>query len=348
MAKLYVGLDVSDRTTSICVVNGRGTVLCEAEAPSTPDDIAAVLVPYKRSIEAVALEAGTLSRWLHDGLTDRGFTTRCLDAAHAHGALRVQRDKTDRNDAFGLAQVVRSGWVKIAHIRSDQATRWRLALIVRAAMVRKGVDIEHMLRQSLKAFGIRLGAGQRSSFEDRLRAALGTDPLMKAMLSGVLRVRAQIIKECAAMQARIAELAQRDDVCQRLMSVPGVGPLTALMFRACIDDPSRFRNSRVVGAYFGLTPRRRQSGQSDWSGSISKRGDKLMRALLCSSAGSLMRVRADSRLKIWAQGLAKRTKPGVARVAVARKICVMMHTIWVTNARFDPGIATPAVVAADG
>lgn len=185
MAKLYVGLDVSNQTTAICAIDGRGSTVFEAQSDSSPDAIAAVLAPFKRSIQAVALETGALSRWLHDGLIERGYVARCLDASHVHAALRIQRDKTDQKDAVGIAHVLRTGWIKVAHVRSEQSSRWRLALLVRASLVRKGVDLEHMLRQSLKVFGIRLGPGKRSSFEERLRLALGSDPLMKAMLSGV-------------------------------------------------------------------------------------------------------------------------------------------------------------------
>ena len=335
MAKLYVGLDVSNLTTAICIVDGRGSVVLESTSDTSPTGIVAALQPHRKSVVAVGLEAGVLAGWLTKGLAEHGYAVTCLDTAHAHGVLRVERHKTDRNDARGLARLMRTGWVKSAHIRSPEATRLRFALVLRASMVRKAVDLEHLLRQCVKVFGIQVGRGPRDAFEERLRVAIGGDPLLKTLVGGVLRSRALLMKECDKLSRRLEHRARSDEVCSRLMTVPGVGPYTALMFRACVDDPARFRRSDAVGVYFGLTPRRRQSGEKDGFGSISKLGDVYMRTLLCTSAMALLRSKGDSNIQKWGRALARRKKPGVAKVAVARKLATVLHRIWISGEQFN-------------
>ncbi|MBT9444113.1 MAG: IS110 family transposase [Hyphomonadaceae bacterium] len=335
MAKLYVGLDVSDATTSICVIDAAGAIVIETVVDTTPDAIAAALKPYRTRIAVLGHEAGALSQWLHKGLVSVKLPVRCLDAAHAHAALAAQRHKTDRNDALGIARMVRAGWGRDAWVRSPEAARLRTALVFRRTLKRKVNDLEHCIRQSYKSFGVKVGAVGHGRFAERLRTAVQSDPVLSELAEAILRARDALLREHDALDKRLQAEAADDGVCQRLMTVPGIGPITALTFKATVDDPARFAKSRNVGVYFGLTPRRRQSGAHEGSGSISKRGDIAMRSLLCSSARIFLRSRRDSRLKSWGLALAGRTKKSVAWVAVARRLGAVLHRIWVTGGEFE-------------
>ncbi|KAF0174905.1 MAG: transposase IS110 family protein [Alphaproteobacteria bacterium] len=338
MSKLYIGLDVSNALTSICAIDQAGEIAFELKVASDPDAIAAALRPHKRKIVVVGHEAGSLSQWLHVGMIRHRLPVRCLDSSHAHAALKAQRHKTDRNDALGIARIVKSGWVRDAHIRSPRSAQLRMALIMRRTLQRKIIDLELCLRQSVKVFGVKVGASNRKDFADKLRGAIGDDKLLQAIVHGVLRGRAALYEEFILVERELVKVAESDDVCRRLMTVPGVGPITALWFKATVDDPTRFGRSRLLGVYFGLTPRRRQSGEHDGRGSISKRGDPSVRSLLCFCAGSVLRAKAPSRLKLWAVALRKRASYGQTCVAVARKVCAILHRIWISGGVFDPGL----------
>lgn len=341
MSKLYIGLDVSNLLTSVCAIDEHGDIAFELSVASDPDAIAEALKPHRRKIAVIGHEAGSLSQWLHKGLSRHRLPIRHLDAGHTHAALAAQRHKTDRNDALGIARIVKSGWVKDAHVRSAESARLRMALILRRNVQRKIVDLEICLRHSVKVFGIRLGATSRKRFAETLLESIGDDRLLQAMVHGVLRARAALLEEFTLIERELTRIAETDEVCRRLMTVPGVGPISALSFKAAVDDPTRFRKSRSVGVYFGLTPRRRQSGEHDGSGPISKRGDKMVRTLLCFGAGAILRSKKPSRLQMWGKALLNRANWGHACVALARRMCAILHRIWISGRIFDPGVATP-------
>jgi transposase len=343
MSKLYIGLDVSNALTSVCAIDENGEIVFESKVDSAPDSIADALKPYRKKIEVIGHESGALSQWIHKGLLSRSMPVRCLDAAHTRSALGAQRHKTDRNDALGIAQIVRSGWVKDAHIRSTDAARLRMAIVLRSGLRRKAVDLEICLRQCVKVFGIRLGPTTKANFSEKLEEAIGDNTLLAALIGGVLRARAALLEECAAIDRQLTRTAAADPVCRRLMTAPGVGPITALSYKAMIDDPARFKKSRSVGVYFGLTPSRRQSGEHDGRGGISKRGDKMMRSLLCLSASLLLRGKKKSRLQAWGLSIKYRSGPSVAYVAVARKLCAILHRLWINGGDFEL-LADPAIL----
>ena len=240
------------------------------------------------------------------------------------------RNKTDRNDARGLAHILRTGWFRPVHIKSDESYRMRLLLTARRNMKRKFLDIENTVRHSLKAFGIRLGQVSRGRFEAKVRALLADDPVLTGMVEGLLKVRAVLWTEYCALHKLLVKIVSRDEVCRRFLCVPGVGPVTALSFRASVDDPHRFLKSRTVGAHFGLTPKRWQSGTSiDQGGHISKRGDGEVRTALYESANALLTLlRRPDPLKSWGKKIAKKRGHKAACVAVARKLAVIMHAMW--------------------
>jgi transposase len=335
-------LDVSTRKTAICVISTDGEILLETETATEPASISAALKPFRKRIAKMGHETGALSPWLHKELQRAGFPIVCLEALHTRALLAGQRNKTDRNDAFGIAQILRAGWYKTAHVKSNEAHRLRLLLTHRRALKRKAVDLENGLRQTLKAFGVRLHATGRYQMEAAVTEATQHDRLLHDLSMAMLRSRDALLEECKAMDDVIKRLAERDEVCRRLMTMPGVGAMTSLAFRAALDDPERFRRSRDVAAYFGLTPARFQSGDQDFQGRISKRGDGEVRALLYEAAMSmLIRSKAHSALKAWGLRLAKKRGLKRACVAVARRIATVLHRMWLDGTEFRWTKAAP-------
>lgn len=331
----FAGLDVSTRTTSVCVISEDGEVLLETSVTTDPDAIAAALRPWRPTLKTVGHETGSLSPWLHKELQRRGLPVICLEALHTRALLAGQRNKTDQADALGIAQILRAGWFKTVHVKSDEAHRMRILLAHRRNLKRKGLDLENTLRHTLKAFGVRLHSTGRGGMAAAVREATSHDPLLTDLAEGMLRARDVLLSEFERLNRMVRDLALADAVCRRLMSVPGVGPVTALAFKAAVDDPRRFRRSRTLGAHFGLTPRRYQSGETDISGRISKRGDGEVRTLLYEAAMSmLVRTRSHSALKAWGLRLAKTRGLKRACVALARKLATVLHRMWLDDVDF--------------
>jgi transposase len=334
MGAFYAGLDVSDATTAVCIIDADGKVVAEDAVDTTPLAIARALAPYKRVLEKVGQESGSKGIWLHKELTKRRYPMVCMDARVAHGALSTQRNKTDKNDARGLAQVLRNGWYTPAHIKSEESYRLRLLLTHRRALKRKAISLELVLRGSVKPLGavVEKAKGELT-LKQRKR---GADPLVALLADTMIRARTALLREVKRLDEMIVKMAKKDPVCRRLMTVPGVGPLTALTFRAAIDDPERFKSSRNVAAHFGLTPRRFQSGQMDIKGKISKMGDESVRTALYEAAMVLLCVsKSPCRLRQWGLRLKKLKGTKRAAIAVARKLAVIMHRMWLTGRDFD-------------
>lgn len=333
MSTFYAGLDVSQETTSICVVDHQGSVILETVAPTTPAAIAAALKPHRRVLAKVAHETGSYTPWLHQELLRRRLPVICLDARQTRAALRAQRNKTDRNDARDIAKIVALGFDARAYVKSIEAYRLRLLLTYRRVMHRKAHDLEYALRMSVKAFGEHVKRkGDAILTSGRARK----DPFVAKLNEALMRARLHVLAEAKALDELVETASAKDPVCRRLMTVPGVGPVTALTFRAAIDDPTRFPSSRLVGAHFGLTPRRFQSGKVDLQGGISRYGDDDVRAALYDAAFVMLTVvRKPSGLKRW--GMRLREKRGVkyATVACARKLAVILHRMWITETDFD-------------
>ena len=335
----YVGLDVSLKEVSICVVDGDGNVLNRASVPTEPDTIAEYLAQKAPHVERVVHESGILATWLTRELERRGIPITCLDARMAHKALSARLNKSDKADAEGLAQLARTGWFTKVHIRSETSDKVRALTAARERLIRMRKDLEAHVRGVLKTFGIRMGpvlkAQHRQGFRDQLAEAGSTDPMLDLVAQTMIPIHKKLCASAEALGDELMHVAKQSTLARRLMSVPGVGPLVALNFIATIDDASRFRRSTDVGAFLGLTPRRYQSGEIDRSGRISKCGDAEMRRLLVSAATSLMtQVRRFSPLKSWAIRLSARKGFKKAAVATARKIAVILHAIWRDGTEF--------------
>ena len=335
MGQHYVGLDVSLETTSVCVLDEAGAVVWRGKVASTPEAIAAAVRVRAPQVERIGLETGPLCTWHWHALRQAGLPVVCLDARHAKAALSMQLNKTDANDAHGLAQIVRTGWYREVAVKRLDDHRVRALLSSRAQLVDLRRDLGTKTRGLLKTFGRVVGKVGERGYEARVRELAAGEAGLEEAVSALLAVRERLEQQIRALDERILELARRSDACRRLTTIPGVGTLTALSFVAAVGDPSRFRKSSTVGAYFGLTPRRHQSGETDYDGEISRCGDVLTRTYLFEAAGVLLaRVARWSALKAWGRRLAKRVGGKKARVAPARKLAVLMHRVWVGGTEF--------------
>ncbi len=327
--ELYVGMDVSLKETSICVVDGSGEIVSEGTVISEPAAIAAFIEAKAGSALRIGLETGPTTTWLWHELRALGLPVICIDARHAKAALSLQINKSDRNDAVGLARIMQCGWYKEVQVKSVSCHEIRAVLNARAQLVKIKRDLENQIRGLLKNLGLVIGKAGGSVFRHRVEELLGRHGLLWEAVRPLLEVREKVRREIAALYRKLLDLARNDADSRRSMTVPSIGPITALAFRAAIDEPARFRRSRSVGAYVGLTPRRYASGEVDWSGRISKCGDRMLRTYLFEAAGVLLtRVPQWCKLKAWGHRLWKRIGLKKAKVAVARKLAVILHRMW--------------------
>jgi transposase len=331
----YAGLDVSVKETSVCIVNKAGKVIREVKVATKPAAILAALTQDALAIERIGLEAGPLSQWLYSALAEAGLPVICVETRHMKAALSAQINKSDRNDARGIAQMMRVGLYRPVHVKTLASQKQRMLLTSRRLLQSKALDIENDLRGTLRNFGLKLGLVGAVKFEDRVRELLADHPDLAAIVEPLLIARRVLREQLGVLHRQLLEIVRQDEVCRRLMTTPGVGPVVALTFRATVDVPTRFTRSKSVGAAFGLTPRRQQSGEIDRMGRISKCGDGLMRETLFEAALVLMtRSGKWSWLKAWGMKIARQRGMKRAIVAVARRLAVILHRMWVDGSEF--------------
>jgi transposase len=329
-------MDVSLKETSICVVDGSGEIVLEGTVISEPPAIATFIKAKAGGAARIGLETGPTSTWLWHELRALGLPVICIDARHAKAALSLQINKSDRNDAVGLARIMQCGWYKEVQVKSLPCHEVRALLNSRAQLVKAKRDIENQIRGLLKNVGLVVGAGKGNVFRRRVEALVDEQGLLWEAVRPLIEVREMLRREIAGLYRKLVHLARNDANTRRSMTVPGIGPITALAFQSAIDDPGRFRRSRSVGAYLGLTPRRHASGEVDWSGRISKRGDGMVRSYLFEAAGVLLtRVPQWCKLKAWGHRLWKRIGFKKAKIAVARKLAVILHRMWRNGTDFQ-------------
>ena len=268
----FAGLDVSLEETCICIVDSEGRIVVEKRVASQPASIAEALSSAGFTMKRVGLEAGPLSPWLHAGLYAAGFAVICIETRQVKAALKAMRNKTDRNDARGIAQIMRTGWFRMVHVKGTESHELRFLLTNRKTLQRKALDIENEIRGTLKAFGLKVGKVSRRRFEARVLEVTVDRAALRFMVTPMLRARAVLIEAFNRLHRMVLDAVRGDPLCRRLMSIPGVGALAALTFKAGVDVPQRFARSKSVGAHFGLTPRRFSSGEIDYTGRISKCG----------------------------------------------------------------------------
>jgi len=332
----FVGLDVSLRSCAFCIVDAKGNVVLERELTCEIDDIGKCLSGFEFPIERIGLEAGTMNQNLYFGLQAAGFDVVCMESRQVNAALSAMRNKTDQNDARGIAHVLRTGWFSPVHMKSREAHGLRALLSTRKALLKKTMDLANETRGLLKIFGIRLPKTvTHGSFDGVVRPVIEMDDVLAHALVPLLDARVALYRQFLELDRRVKRAASHDEVCLRLMTVPGVGPIAALTFKAAVDDPTRFQKSRTVGAHFGLTPRRYQSGEHDNPGRIPKAGDSDVRATLYAAGNALlMRSMAQSQIKSWGMRLMRTKGRRRAVVAVSRKLAVLLHRMWVDGTEF--------------
>jgi transposase len=333
----FAGLDVSMKETHICVVDGDGEIVLQANAASSAEMIAAELAKGP-ACRRVVFETGRMAPMLYHGLCERGVPVVCIESRQAYQALKsLATHKTDRNDARGLAHLARTGFFKPTHVKSLPAHAVRSLIIARKKLVGQRLMLENQIRGLAVVFGVRLPRGLSPAFiKQALRASEGIDGLSAAM-RGLIAARAAVLSAVASIDADLKRMARASDACRQLMTIPGVGHITALAFMAAVDDPERFRRSRDIGAYLGLVPRRYQSGEIDYTGSISKCGDRRVRTLLYEAANVMLtRYKGALKLKDWALAIARRSTMRKARIALARRLAIIMHAMLRHGTEFKP------------
>lgn len=288
--KLFVGLDVSLEKTAICVISEHGKIMREAQAASDPDALTHWISELDGTVDAIGLEAGPLSQWLHRGLTEAGLDIVLMEARQVKDALKAMPIKTDRRDAEGIARLLHLGWFRPVHCKSVSAQEGRAVLNARKAVQQGFIALEMSLRGLLRNFGLKVGPISRGRFEQRIGELTTGNPMLEAAAEPMLRARSSLRQELAGLERRVRQLAQEDPACRRMMSMPGVGAVVALTYRSAVDDPARFTSSKKVVPWAGLTPFRNQSGERDVSGGITKAGDVNLRRALCQAATVMMHL----------------------------------------------------------
>jgi transposase len=313
---------------------------------SEPDALIAWFGALGFEVTRIGLEAGPLSQWLFAAMQETGLAVELLETRHVHTALKTMPVKTDRTDARGIAQLMRLGWFRPVHCKSLPAQEIRALLTARRLLQGKRHDIEMSLRGILRGFGLKVGKTTPRTFEGRIRELVEGQPTLSAIAEALLSAHAVLARELRRLQKMVLEMARGGVRTRLLMTAPGVGAIVGLTFVAAIDDPTRFKSSKGVGAHFGLTPKKYQSGETDVSGRISKMGDASVRAALYEAAHVILtRPVKGSTLKRWAMRLARRVGMKKAKVALARKLAVILHRMWIDGTRFvfaAPGDAVAA------
>ncbi len=331
----FAGLDVSVKETRVCIVDDAGKIVREARVASEPEALLQVLTNTIYRFKRVGLEAGPLSQWLYSVLAEAGLPVICVETRHMRAMLKAQINKTDRNDARGIAQMMRVGLYRPVHVKTLRSQKLRVLLTHRKLLQSKAIAIENDLRATLRNFGLKVGMIGTVKFETRIRELVENLADLAALVEPLLIVRRVVREQLGILHRRLLAIVRDDDVCRRLMTVPGVGPVVALTYRVTVDVPARFRNSKAVGAVFGLTPAKYQSGEIDRTGAISRCGDEMMRMMLYEAAQSmLVRSAKWSWLKAWAIKIARHRGMKKAIVALARRLAVIMHRIWVDGTEF--------------
>jgi transposase len=336
----YAGIDVSLESASICVVDTGGRIVREAKVASEPEVLIAWFGRLKVSLTRIGLEAGPLSQWLYGCMREAGLAVELLETRHVRDAFKAMPVKTDRTDARGIAQLMRLGWFRSVHCKSLPAQELRAILTARKLLQSKRHDLEMSLRGILRGFGLKVGRTTPRSFADRVRELIDGHATLLLIADALLLARGVVAEQLGELQKRLVSLARQDTRARLLMSTPGVGVLVALTYAAAIDDPARFRSSKAAGAYFGLTPKKYQSGETDVTGRISKIGDASVRTALYEAANVVLtRPVKGSSLKSWAMRVAKRAGMRKAKVALARKLAVVLHRMLVDGTEFVAGKA---------
>jgi transposase len=337
----YAGIDVSLECSSVCVVDTSGKIVREDKVASEPDALIGWLGSLGFELSRIGLEAGPLSQWLFAAMREAGLAVELLETRHVRKAFEAMPVKSDRNDARGIAQLMRLGWFRPVHCKSMGAQETRSLLTARKLVQSKLHEVENSLRGILRGFGLKVGKTTELKFAGRIKELVAGHPHLEMITHALLAVHAVLRNEFMAYEKQVRKMARSDTRARLLMSTPGVGPIVALTYASAIDDPARFKSSKKVGAHFGLTPKRHQSGETDYTGRISKLGDASVRTALYEAAHIVLTkpIKGCSQLKSWAMRIARRAGMSKAKVALARKLAVILHRMLVNGTPFNAAAA---------
>ena len=342
---MFAGLDVGGKKTAVCVVDEAGKIVWQGMVDTHAEMIAAALKRWRGKLAKVGLESGPFTPHLHRTLAAMDFPMVCMDARRAADAIKSRRVKSDKADAWALAEMLRTGWFTPVHVKTIDSHRIKTLLGARDQLVKIKRSLGNQVRGLLRPFGIRLPSRVGTKlFAEAAHQATQNDPIMHASIKALLEALVSIDAQVGKLDGELKELARRSEVAWRLMSVPGVGPITALAFVAAIEDVKRFGRTRDIGAYLGLTEKRYQSGETDIKMGISKQGDSMARHYLYEAANVMLTtVKKRFPLRSWGLKLMKERGPKRARVAVARKLAVMLGRMWKDGTHFDATLSAQAV-----
>jgi len=337
--KHYIGLDVSMKRTFICVLNEQGKIVHEGAEETDPHKITNYLGKFKFEDMVVGFESGSLTPYLLTGFTEKGIEAICMDARKLSPILALKVNKTDKNDARGIAEALRAGMYTRVHCKPEESVHRGILLTARRALVEQQTHLKNTVRGVLKGYGIRLGAISAKKFTVAVMKRIeGYEETIVLSVKCLLEAFDKLVEETAKIDKKMLEIATQDKEVQRLMTVPGIGPVTALTYKTEIFDASRFKESRTVGAYLGMTPTQYASGETQRQGKTSKRGPKELRFLLVE-AGIVILTRSKkwSRLKAWGLKIMRKKGLKKAAVAVGRKLAVIMHRMMLEGKEFIYG-----------
>lgn len=343
----YAGIDVSLECSSVCVVGSNGKIVREAKVASEPEALISWFGSLGFGLARIGLEAGPLSQWLYAAMKQAGLAVELLETRHVSNAFKAMPVKSDRNDARNIAQLMRLGWFRPVHCKSMDAQEVRAMLTARKLVQSKLLDVENSLRGILRGFGLKVGKTTRTSFAGRIEELVQGHPSLQEIGSALLRAWAVLLAEFNGFEKRVRAMSRLHEQARLLMSTPAVGPIVSLTFACAIDDPSRFTSAKRAGPHFGLTPKKYQSGETDYSGRISKLGDASVREALYEAAHIMLTkpIKGCSQLKSWAMRIARRAGMNKAKVALARKLAVIMLRMLKDNKPFNPAANATAATA---
>jgi transposase len=338
----YAGIDVSLECSSVCVVDGAGKIVREAEVVSEPEALIAWLGSLGFPLERIGLEAGPLSQWLCAAMRQAGLAVELLETRHVRDAFKAMSVKTDRNDARNIAQLMRLGWFRPVHCKSTEAQEVRAILSGRKLLQSRLRDVENSLRGILRGFGLKVGKTTERTFAERINELVSGHPGLEVVAQALLGAHAVLLREFKVLDKLVGKMARAHPRARLLMTTPAVGPMIGLTYASAIDDPKRFKSSKAAGPHFGLTPKKYQSGETDVSGRITKVGDASVREALYQAAHLMLTrpIKGCSALKSWAMRIAKRAGLRKAKVALARKLAVILHRMLADGQPFNPAAKT--------
>ena len=344
----YAGIDVSLECSSVCVVDATGKIVREGKVASEPEALIAWFGSLGLGLSRIGLEAGPLSQWLFASLRKAGLAVELLETRHVRDAFKAMPVKTDRKDARGIAQLMRLGWFRPVHCKTLAAQETRALLTARKLVQSKRLDVENSLRGILRGFGLKVGQTTARRFAGRIDELVAGHPALQMVAKALLAVREVLLREFNALERQVRAMARSSPQAKLLMTTPSVGPIVALTYACAVDDPHRFRSSKSAGAHFGLTPKKYQSGETDRSGRISKIGDASVREALYQAAHIMLvkPLKGCSELKSWATRIARRAGPRKAKVALARKLAVILHRMLADGQTFNPAAKARTAAAA--